>query len=66
LLHFGRSPSQFRTGPACFAVYLQSGGFGAFVADKLEKYTVYLGDRTPLEDRLTANISAIYNNLDRV
>jgi glyoxylase-like metal-dependent hydrolase (beta-lactamase superfamily II) len=45
---------------------LQSGGFGAFVADNLEKYTVYLGQRTPLEDRLTANISAIYNNLDRV
>ena len=45
---------------------LQSGGFGAFVADNLEKYSVYLGQRTPLEDRLTANISAIYNNLDRV
>jgi cyclase len=45
---------------------LQSGGFGAFVADNLEKFTVYLGQRTPLEDRLTANVSAIYNNLDRV
>jgi glyoxylase-like metal-dependent hydrolase (beta-lactamase superfamily II) len=45
---------------------LQSGGFGSFVADNLEKYTVYLGQRTPLEDRLTANIAAIYNNLDRV
>ena len=45
---------------------LQSGGFGAFVADNLEKYSVYLGQRTPLEDRLTANISAIFNNLDRV
>jgi cyclase len=45
---------------------LQSGGFGSFVADNLEKYSVYLGQRTPLEDRLTANISAIYNNLDRV
>jgi cyclase len=45
---------------------LQSAGFGAFVADNLEKYTVYLGDRTPLEDRLTANVAAIYNNLDRV
>jgi len=45
---------------------LQSGGFGAFVADNLEKYTVYLGQRTPLEDRLTANIAAIYDNLDRV
>jgi cyclase len=45
---------------------LQSGGFGTFIADNLEKFTVYLGQRTPLEDRLTANISAIYNNLDRV
>jgi cyclase len=45
---------------------LQSGGFGAFVADNLEKFTVYLGQHTPLEDRLTANISAIYNNLERV
>ena len=45
---------------------LQSGGFGAFVADNLEKYTVYLGERTPVEDRLAANIAAIYNNLDRV
>src|SRR6185436_18394596 len=51
--------------PASLAT-LKSGGFGAFVADNLEKYTVYLGQRTPLEDRLTANISAIYNNLDRV
>src|SRR5262247_1907801 len=45
---------------------LQSGGFGAFVAENLEKYTVYLGERTPVEERLAANISAIYNNLDRV
>jgi cyclase len=45
---------------------LQSGGFGTFVAENLDKYTVYLGQRTPLEDRLTANIAAIYNNLDRV
>ncbi len=45
---------------------LQSGGFGAFVSDNLEKYAIYLGQRTPVEDRLTANISAIYNNLDKV
>lgn len=45
---------------------LQNGGFGPFVADNLAKYTVYLGNRTPLEDRLTANIAAIYNNLDKV
>jgi hypothetical protein len=35
--------------PASLAT-LQSGGFGAFVADNLEKYTVYLGQRTPVED----------------
>ena len=51
--------------PASLAT-LQSGGFGAFVADNLEKYTVYLGDRTALEDRLTGNVAAIYNNLDKV
>ncbi len=44
---------------------LQSGGFGSYVADNLAKYTVYLGNRTPLEERLTANIAAIYSNLDR-
>jgi hypothetical protein len=30
------------------------------VADNLAKYTVYLGNRTPLEDRLNGNIAAIY------
>jgi len=45
---------------------LQSGGFGSYVADNLAKYTVYLGNRTPLEDRLTGNIAAIYQNLDKV
>jgi cyclase len=45
---------------------LQSGGFGSFVADNLAKYSIYIGQRTPLEDRLTANIAAIYNNLDKV
>jgi cyclase len=50
--------------PASLAT-LQSGGFGSFVADNLDKFTVYLGDRTALEDRLTANIAAIYTNLDR-
>src|SRR5499427_9127450 len=44
---------------------LQAAGFGAFVASNLDTYTVYLGQRTPLEDRLTANIAAIYNNLDK-
>ena len=45
---------------------LQSGGFGSFVAYNLEKFTVYLGGRTALEDRLTANIAAIYSNLDKI
>ena len=44
---------------------LQAGGFGSYVAGNLAKYTVYLGNRTPVEERLTANIAAIYNNLDK-
>ena len=44
---------------------LQAGGFADFVADNLAKYAVYIGQRTALEDRLTANIAAIYANLDR-
>jgi len=45
---------------------LQIGDFGSYVADNLAKYSVYLGNRTPLEDRLTGNIAAIYKNLDRI
>jgi hypothetical protein len=45
---------------------LQTAGFGSYVADNLAKYTVYLGNKTPVEDRLAANIAAIYNNLDKV
>jgi cyclase len=44
---------------------LQTGSFGSYVADNLAKYTVYLGNRTPLEERLTANIAAIYKNLEK-
>jgi glyoxylase-like metal-dependent hydrolase (beta-lactamase superfamily II) len=44
---------------------LKAGGFGTFVADNLAKYTVYLGNKTPVEDRLAANVTAIYNNLDK-
>ena len=40
---------------------LQAGGFSSYVADNLNKYSVYVGSRTALEDRLTANIDAIYN-----
>jgi hypothetical protein len=44
---------------------LQDHGFGSFVADNLDKYSIYIGQRTPLEDRLTGNITAIFNNLDK-
>jgi glyoxylase-like metal-dependent hydrolase (beta-lactamase superfamily II) len=44
---------------------LQSGGFSNFVSDNIAKYSVYIGQRTALEDRLSGNIAAIYANLDR-
>jgi len=44
---------------------LKDHGFGSFVSDNLDKYAIYIGQRTALEDRLTANIAAIYNNLDK-
>ncbi|PWT97851.1 MAG: hypothetical protein C5B51_30555 [Terriglobia bacterium] len=44
---------------------LQANGYGAYAADNLNRFSVYLGSRTPLEDRLSANIEAIYQNLDR-
>ena len=44
---------------------LQVGGFGAYVSDNLNKYTVYAGSRTAMEDRLAANVDAIFNNLDK-
>ena len=44
---------------------LQANGFGAYVGDNLNKLTVYVGSRTAMEDRLGANIEAIYKNLDR-
>jgi cyclase len=44
---------------------LQADGYGTYVADNLNNFTVYLGQRTAVEDRLAANIEAIYNNLDR-
>ena len=45
---------------------LQADGYGDYVADNLAKFTIYLGQKTPLEDRLAGNIEAIFNNLDRV
>ena len=44
---------------------LQANGYINFVTDTMQKYSVYLGSRTALEDRFAANIDAIYKNLDR-
>jgi len=44
---------------------LQADGYGTYVADNLKNFTVYLGQKTAIEDRLSANIEAIYKNLDR-
>jgi glyoxylase-like metal-dependent hydrolase (beta-lactamase superfamily II) len=44
---------------------LQANGYGSYVADNLNNFTVYIGQRTPLEDRVAGNIEAIYKNLDR-
>ncbi len=44
---------------------LQANGYGRYVADNLNNLTVYLGQKTAVEDRLSANIEAIYKNLDR-
>ena len=44
---------------------LQANGYGSYVAENLKNLTVYLGPRTAVEDRLLANIEAIYKNLDR-
>jgi cyclase len=45
---------------------LQANGYRGYVQDNLDKFSVYLGQRTAIEDRLTGNIEAIYNNLDRL
>jgi glyoxylase-like metal-dependent hydrolase (beta-lactamase superfamily II) len=45
---------------------LGANGYGSYVADNLNNFTVYLGQKTAVEDRLSANIEAIYKNLDRV
>jgi cyclase len=44
---------------------LQANGYLGFVTDTMQKYSVYVGSRTALEDRFSANIDAIYKNLDR-
>jgi cyclase len=45
---------------------LQANGYASYVAGNMEKYTVHLGQKTALEERLAANIQDVYNNLDRV
>src|SRR6202011_5433326 len=45
---------------------LQANGYSGYVRDNLERFAVYLGTRTAIEDRLSGNIESIYNNLDRV
>jgi cyclase len=45
---------------------LQSNGYANYIADNLKNYTIYLGQKTPLEERLAGNIEAIYNRLDLV
>ena len=45
---------------------LQANGYGDYVVENMAKYLVYLGKTSPLEERLAANIDAIYKNLDRV
>lgn len=44
---------------------LHSNGYGDFVTENMRKYSVYLGPRTAIGDRFSANIDAIYHNLDR-
>ena len=43
----------------------KANGYGAYMADNLNKYSVYVGSRTAVEDRFLGNIEAIYKNLDR-
>jgi len=44
---------------------LQADGYGSYVADNLKNFSVYLGQKTAVEDRLSANVEAIYKNLVR-
>jgi glyoxylase-like metal-dependent hydrolase (beta-lactamase superfamily II) len=44
---------------------LAANGYSSYAADNLAKFSVYAGSRTALEDRFSANIEAIYKNLDR-
>jgi cyclase len=44
---------------------LQANGYGSYVMDNTQKFSVYTGSRTALEDRLSANVDAVYKNLDK-
>jgi glyoxylase-like metal-dependent hydrolase (beta-lactamase superfamily II) len=44
---------------------LSANGYGAYMAENLNRLSVYVGARTPFEDRFAGNIEAIYSNLDR-
>ena len=44
---------------------LQAGGYASYVDENLKRFSVYLGTRTAFEDRLAANVEAVYKNLDR-
>jgi hypothetical protein len=44
---------------------LAANGYGAYMAENLNRFSVYVGTRTAFEDRFTGNIEAIYNNLDQ-
>jgi hypothetical protein len=45
---------------------LQANGYAGWVAGNLDRFTVYIGRKTAIEDRVTDNIEAIYQHLDRV
>jgi glyoxylase-like metal-dependent hydrolase (beta-lactamase superfamily II) len=45
---------------------LQADGYLEYVSDNAAESLVYLGQKSLLEERLSASIDAIYNNLDRV
>ncbi|MGZ5508136.1 MAG: hypothetical protein ACXWKH_17325, partial [Limisphaerales bacterium] len=45
---------------------LQANGYGRWVTENLDKFSVYIGTKTAIEDRLAGNVASIYQNLDRV
>jgi cyclase len=43
----------------------QADGYGSYVAANQDRFMVYAGSRTMLDDRFSANVETIYRNLDR-